>query len=85
MDLRYVRDTDKREIDFVVLSNNKPLFAVECKSGEKALTPHIAHLAARTEILEFYQVHLGKADFGLSHRGGRMPPFEIFCHEKQLV
>ncbi len=35
MELRYLRDTEKREVDFVVLKNRKPLFAVECKSGEK--------------------------------------------------
>jgi hypothetical protein len=27
------RDTDKREIDFVVPKDKKPLFAVECKLG----------------------------------------------------
>ena len=31
MELRYLRDTDKREVDFVVLKNKKPCFAVECK------------------------------------------------------
>jgi uncharacterized protein len=36
MELRYLRDTDKREVDFVVLRDRRPLFAVECKSGEKA-------------------------------------------------
>jgi uncharacterized protein len=28
MELRFLRDTDKRELDFVVLKNNKSLFAV---------------------------------------------------------
>lgn len=37
MDLRFLRDTDKRELDFVVLKDDKPLFAVECKSGEKQI------------------------------------------------
>ena len=36
MELWYLRDTDKREVDFVVLKDSKPAFAVECKSGEKA-------------------------------------------------
>src|SRR5690606_11988080 len=38
MELRYIRDIDKREVDFVVLKNKKPLFAVECKTGEKAVS-----------------------------------------------
>ena len=31
MNLRFIRDTDKREIDFVVSKDGKPQFAVECK------------------------------------------------------
>ena len=38
MELRYIRDTDKREVDFVVLKEGKPEFAVECKLGEKAIS-----------------------------------------------
>jgi predicted AAA+ superfamily ATPase len=34
MKLRFLCDTNRREIDFVVLKDDKPLFAVECKSGE---------------------------------------------------
>ena len=30
MELRFIRDTDLREIDFVVLKDKKPIFAVEC-------------------------------------------------------
>jgi len=35
MELRFLRDTDKREVDFVVLKDGTPEFAVECKTGEK--------------------------------------------------
>ena len=41
MELRYLRDTDRREVDFVVIRDRKPLFAVECKSGERAVAPAI--------------------------------------------
>jgi hypothetical protein len=37
MELRYLRDTNARGTDFVVLRDGKPLFAVECKAGEKAI------------------------------------------------
>ncbi|MBW2616587.1 MAG: ATP-binding protein, partial [Deltaproteobacteria bacterium] len=39
MDLKFLRDTDKREVDFVVLKDGKPLFAVECKTGENKINP----------------------------------------------
>ena len=54
MELRYLRDTDKREVDFVVLKNRKPLFAVECKSGEKTIGGAIRYFAERTPIPHFY-------------------------------
>ena len=41
MELRFLRDIAGREIDFVVIKNKKPLFAVECKSGEKNVSKRI--------------------------------------------
>ncbi len=80
MELRYLRDTDGREIDFVVLKNKKPIFAVECKTGEKQISPHIHYFKMRTDIPHFYQVHLGTKDFGSSVHG-RVLPFVTFCKE----
>lgn len=80
MELRYLRDTDLREIDFVVLKNKKPIFAVECKTGEKSLNPHVSYFKERTNIPEFYQVHMGTRDFG-SNKTGRVLPFTQFCKE----
>lgn len=83
MELRYLRDTDGREIDFVVLKNKKPIFAVECKTGEKKLSPHIHYFKERTDIPAFYQVHLGTQDYGTSSHG-RVLPFIQFCKELKM-
>jgi predicted AAA+ superfamily ATPase len=82
MELRYLRDTDKREVDFVVLKERKPLFAVECKSGEKAPGPAVRYFAERTAIPRFYQVHLGERHF----ETGKVTvlPFVRFCVELEL-
>jgi predicted AAA+ superfamily ATPase len=85
MELRFLRDRDKREIDFVILKNKKPLFAVECKTGEKQLSPHIHYFKQRTSIPEFYQVHMGTKDFGNETTTGRCLPFWTSCKEKNLV
>ena len=58
MELRFIRDKEKREIDFVVLKNNKPLFAVECKKQHRNLSKNIAYYAKRTDIPVFYQIHI---------------------------
>ena len=83
MELRFLRDTDKREIDFVVLQNKKPLFAVECKTGERVLSNHIKYFVERTTIPAFYQVHQGKLDYG-SNQTGRVLPFIKLCKELGL-
>ncbi len=58
MSLRFLRDSVGREIDFVVLKNGRPEFAVECKSGARELGKNIAYFSRRTPIPLFYQVHL---------------------------
>jgi len=82
MELRFIRDTDRREIDFVVIQDKKPIFAVECKSGEKKLSQSIRYFRERTKIPEFFQVHMGTKDY-LSG-GTRVLPFHTFCVEFNL-
>ena len=79
MDLRFLRDTDKREIDFVVLKEGRPLFAVECKSGEKNINPSLSYFMKRTSIPRFYQVHEGNKDY--ERNGVRVLPVHTFCRE----
>ncbi len=50
MELRFIRDTDKRAIYFVILQDKKPLFAVECKTGERDLSSAINYFKERTDI-----------------------------------
>jgi predicted AAA+ superfamily ATPase len=84
MELRFLRDTDGREVDFVVLKNSKPIFAVECKTGERQLSSAIKYFKERTKIPFFYQVHMGSADY-LKDQNIRVLPFIKFCKEAGLV
>jgi predicted AAA+ superfamily ATPase len=84
MELRFLRDTDKREIDFVVLRDKKPIFAVECKTGERSLSPHIKYFKERLPIPKFYQVHLGKKSFVDSDTGTMVVPFQEFCRLEKI-
>lgn len=45
MELKFIRDSVGREIDFVVVRNGKPLFGVECKTGEGGLSRRRSRLA----------------------------------------
>lgn len=80
MELRFLRDTDKREVDFVVLKNKKPIFAVECKTGAKTLSPHIKYFTERTNIPIFYQVHLEEKHQVINDKIVILP-FYKFCKE----
>ncbi len=82
MDLRFLRDTDKREADFVVLKEGKPLFAVECKSGEKNINPSLLYFRERIQIPKFYQVHTGTKDY--EKNGVRVLPVPKFIKELSL-
>jgi len=84
MEVCFIRDFDKREIDFVVLQDGKPLFAVECKSGDGPISRHIKYFSQRLDIPLFYQVHLGNKDFKNSEYRARVLPFTRFCRELNL-
>lgn len=75
MDLRFLRDAQGRELDFVVIRNGKPEFAVECKTGEDNLSKNIAYFAKRTSIPRFYQVHIRDKDHEYADFNARVLPF----------
>jgi uncharacterized protein len=83
MELRFLRDKDNREVDFVVLRNGKPEFAVECKTGDKGLSSHINYFSERTTIPMFYQVHLGNKDYQ-PQKNARVMPFVKFCVDHDI-
>ena len=82
MELRYLRDTDRREVDFVVLRGARPQFAVECKTGERGISPSVLYAAERTPIPRFFQVHGGARH----HSSGKVTvlPFVEFCRELEM-
>ena len=60
MELRYIRDETGREVDFVVLNNRKPMFAVECKLSDADIAPSLIYFKSRlANIPKWYQVHMG--------------------------
>ncbi|MBI4951304.1 MAG: ATP-binding protein [Myxococcales bacterium] len=82
MELRFLRDTDRREVDFVVLRDGKPSFAVECKTGDRDVAAPLRYFADRTAIPRYYQVHRGVRHF---ERGKiTVVPFVRFCRDLEL-
>jgi len=56
LDLRYFRDVDGREVDFVVVEGKKPLLFVECKWADDAVDGGLRYLHAKFPTVEAWQI-----------------------------
>lgn len=71
-ELRYLRDKQKREVDFLVVKNRKPWFLVEVKLKDTQLSPSLAHFQTQIKANHAFQVVMNlafeKADcFAIRH------------------
>jgi hypothetical protein len=57
-ELFYIRDKQKREIDFVVVRDDKPWFLVEAKYNETSLSPNLAYFQQQLACDHAFQVNL---------------------------
>jgi len=55
-DLFYIRDKQKREVDFLVTQDNQPWFLVEVKNAESSLSPALALMQTQTGAKHAFQV-----------------------------
>ena len=55
-ELRYLRDKQKREVDFLVVKDRKPWFLAEVKLSETSLSPSLVHFLAQTKATHAFQV-----------------------------
>ena len=75
MELCFYRDSSKREIDFIVMKNRRPLFAVECKTSDVSLADNIKFFSNRLPIPLYYQVHLGNKHVEIKEFKAEILPF----------
>lgn len=75
LELRYFRDIDGREVDFIVVDGaGQPVAAVECKLADDAVAPGLRYLEARFPALNAWQVSAtGRRDY-VSAEGVRVAP-----------
>jgi predicted AAA+ superfamily ATPase len=57
LDLNYFRDTDKREVDFVITENQKPILFIESKFSDSNISPQLKYLKRKFKTVPAYQVH----------------------------
>ena len=56
IELRYFRDTDGREVDFVIVEGRRPRLLVECKWGDADVDKSLRYLKVRFPEAEAWQV-----------------------------
>lgn len=73
-ELRYFRDTDGREVDFVVVDRRRPILLVECKLGDDAVDKSLRYLHEKFPAAPAWQVSLhGNKDY-VTAEGIRVAP-----------
>jgi predicted AAA+ superfamily ATPase len=72
LDLRYFRDIDGREVDFVVTESRRPILAVECKKSPGAVDRGLRYFVERFPGLEAWQVSMAAPRDELTPEGIRL-------------
>ncbi len=74
LELRYFRDIDGREVDFVVVDRRKPVLLVESKWSDTAVDTSLRYLKARYPEADAWQIYAaGKKDY-VTPEGIRVAP-----------
>jgi hypothetical protein len=55
-ELRYIRDSEGREVDFVVVRDGKPWFLVEAKLSDDSPSPALKHFQSATGAAHAFQI-----------------------------
>jgi len=55
-ELRYLRDKQQREVDFIVIRDQQPWFLVEVKSANERLSPALSYFQNQTKAPHAFQV-----------------------------
>lgn len=74
VELRYFRDVDRREVDFVVTEDGKPLQFIECKWSEGRPDRSLRYLVARFPDVDAWQVSATGTRDAVSAEGIRLAP-----------
>lgn len=74
LDLRYFRDVDGREVDFVVLEDRRPVRFVECKWSDGPADRGLRYLVARFPGVEAWQIAAAGSKDARTKEGIRLCP-----------
>jgi hypothetical protein len=83
-DLRFFRDVEGREVDFVQLRDGKPFRFVECKWSDHALSPSLLYLHRKFPAVEAVQVLAKPGTDRVAREGIRLVSADVFLNELEI-
>ncbi len=78
IELRYFRDVDKREVDFVIVEDGEPIHFIECKKSAKGFSRSLYYLKARFPSAKATQVSLENNADMMTKECVRLCPAHLF-------
>ena len=76
-ELRFIRDTEGNEVDFVVTKNDEVWFIVEVKTGEQKLSKSLARFQKATNAKHAFQICMQLEE--------ENPPLDIFNYNDPII
>jgi hypothetical protein len=81
IELRYFRDIEGKEVDFVVVEDTKPVLFVECKWSDEPVSKNLIYLKNKFPHVPAWQIHAtGNRDYQ-NNEGIRVAPALLFLQE----
>jgi predicted AAA+ superfamily ATPase len=81
VELRYFRDVDRREVDFVVTEDARPVLFIECKQKDKSVSRALRYLKVRFPEVPALQLYQGEGLDRIDRDGIRICPAHRFFAE----
>jgi predicted AAA+ superfamily ATPase len=81
VELRYFRDVDRREVDFVVTEDTQPVLFIECKQKGKSVSRALRYLKVRFPKVAAVQLYQGEGPDRIDRDGIRICPAHRFFAE----
>ena len=86
LELRFYRDLEQREVDFVIVEDKKPIAFIECKLSEKAISPHLKYLKRKFPKTACYQILFDSIEDFIGDEGIRVgPAHKLLWEIKNLI
>lgn len=81
LELRYFRDVDGREVDFIVTDGRKPIRAIECKLSDEPISKALRYFKQRFPSCDTWQVALESTKDFVNSDGIRAAPVLTLLRE----